>query len=140
MFTKLKLTMISAALVLGTAGIAAAKPAGHDGRGGKDMMEKLDTNKDGKLDAAEKAAGKALFAAKHAERKAKMLAQFDANKNGVLDDAEKQAKHDARSAERFAKLDANKDGVLSLAEFKAGKQGRGGHHARKGRGGFRGRP
>ena len=61
----------------------------------KMMLEKFDANKDGQLDDAEKAAAKADFEAKRAEKKAafekKMLEKFDANKDGQLDDAEKAA-------------------------------------------------
>ncbi len=53
--------------------------------------EQYDLNKDGKLDALERAAMKADRAAK---RHTRQLAKYDANKNGQLDPAE-QAKCDA---------------------------------------------
>lgn len=85
---------------------------------------------DGKPNAADKAA----FHAKHAEMKAKRLAQFDTNKDGKLDDQERAAMQDTQAAERFKKLDTNNDGQISLAEWKAGKAGKehGGHHGRRG--------
>ena len=135
MFTKLKLTIATCALLVGgAAGFAVAGgPGGHGGKRAA-MKQKFDLNKDGTLDAGEKAKMKDAFIAKRAERKASMLAKFDTNKNGALDPAEKQAMKDARAAARFAKLDANGDGVISLAEFKAGKHGFG--HKRGKRGGL----
>lgn len=134
---KLKLMIASTALVLGgIAGVAAAK--GGDGPRKQAMLEKFDLNKDGTIDAAEKARAKEAFAAKRAERKQRVLAQFDTNRNGALDPAEKQAMRDARVAERFSKLDANGDGAISLEEFKAGKHGKHGKHGKRmGRGGPR---
>lgn len=112
--SKVKMLFVTSLVTLtALAGVAAAKNHGH--RAG--MMQKLDTNGDGKLDDAEKARARQL----HAQRKAQRLAQFDANKNGALDPAEKQAMHDKRAIDRFAQLDANKDGKLSLDEFKAGR-------------------
>lgn len=136
MMKKLKLTIATCALLVGGAtGFAMAQGPGHGGGGGKRaaMKEKFDLNKDGTLDAGEKAKMKDAFIAKRAAKKAEVLAKFDANRNGTLDPAEKQAMHDARAAARFAKLDANGDGVISLAEFKAGKQGH--HRGKRGRGG-----
>ncbi|MBA3398319.1 MAG: EF-hand domain-containing protein [Deltaproteobacteria bacterium] len=132
---KLKLTVATAALVLGSlAGFAGAKNLDHGGRGA--MKQKFDTNKDGKLDAAEKDKLKASFKAMHAARKAEALAKFDANRDGQLSDAERATMRDTRMTARFAKLDVNGDGKVTLDEFKAGKQRHGrrshgkmhGHH------------
>ncbi len=78
--------------------------------------------------------------ARHAERKAKMLAKFDANQNGVLDQAEKDALHDQRVAKRFAKIDADGNGYITLAEMKAAQKDHMGKHGgkRHHRGGFNG--
>ncbi len=138
MLTKFKLALAATvALVGGVAGIAAA-----EGRGGPDhqaMKEKFDTNKDGKLDDAERGPMKEAMKAMHEQKKAKMLAKFDTNKDGKLDDAERSAAQAARAADRFARLDKDGDGKLSLDEFKAGHDHRG-HQGRHGRrGGFRGR-
>ncbi len=142
MLTKFKLALATTvALVGGVAGFAAA-----DGRGGPDrpaMKAKFDTNKDGKIDDAERGPMKDAMKAMHAQKKAEMLAKFDTNKDGKLDDAEKTAAHAARAAEQFARLDKDGDGKLSLDEFKAGQHHKGhqGRHGRRDgrRGGFRGR-
>lgn len=67
MLTKFKLTLATTiALVGGVAGFAAAQ-----GRGGPDrqaMKDKFDTNKDGKLDDAERSSARAARAAKHFAR------------------------------------------------------------------------
>ncbi len=128
---KLKLAVATAALVLGgLAGFAGAKNLDHGGRGA--MNQKFDTNKDGKLDAAEQDRLEASFQAMHAARKAEALAKFDANKDGQLSDAERATMRDTRVTARFTKLDVNGDGTLTLDEFKAGKQRHGrkmsGHH------------
>ncbi len=129
MITKSKM-FLALALTLGATGGVALANGG--GRGGKpEMIEKYDTNKDGKLDDAEKAKMKADFQAKHAAMKAKRLAQFDTNRDGKLDDNERAVMKDTRATEHFKKLDTNNDGQISLAEFKAAK-GPGGHHGRHG--------
>ena len=91
-------------------------------RGRDEILQKYDTNKDGKLDDTEKAAMNADFKAKRAERKAEMLAKFDTNKDGKLDESgARRDASDERATEAFKKLDANGDGQLSLDEFKAGR-------------------
>jgi len=141
MLSKIKLALILSASLVG--GVAAAH--GFGGEGGKAaMLQKYDTNGDGKLDDAERAAMKADFAAKRTEHKQKMLAKYDANKNGKLDPAERAVMKDDRLTARFAKLDANGDGQVSLAEFKAGNAKIGHHrhggHGRVVKGGAGGQP
>ena len=131
MTKKLKLLIASTALAVGgLSGFAFAK--GHMGpkkEMPKEMIEKFDVNKDGKLDDAEKAKLREAKHALFAQRKAEKLAKFDANKDGTLDDAERVAMHDERVAKRFAMLDANKDGAITLDEMKAAKpHGKRGHH------------
>ncbi|MBV8760988.1 MAG: EF-hand domain-containing protein [Deltaproteobacteria bacterium] len=118
MLTKLKIAL---ALCGSLAGGVAVADGFHGGAPRTEILQKYDTNKDGKLDDTEKAAMKADFKAKHAQREAEMLAKFDTNKDGKLDDAEKAAMRDARATEEFQKLDTNKDGQISLDEFKAGR-------------------
>ncbi len=67
------------------------RPCGHKGDMHKRMLEKFDANKDGQLDDQEKAAMKAEFDARHAERKAKFMEKFATNKDGQLDEQEKAA-------------------------------------------------
>lgn len=98
MLSKLKLAALSLALLAGSAGIAAAKApgSGHDhaaahARHGKAkqhrvaqraaMLQRYDVDKDGKLDAAERAAMKR-------ERAAKRFAELDLDGDGRLDLAE----------------------------------------------------
>lgn len=135
---KLKLALVTSALAIGgLAGFAGAKGF-HGGGDRAAMKEKFDTNKDGTLDAAEKAKLKEAFGAMRAQRKAEVLAKFDANKDGQLDDAERTAMRDTRIAERFTKLDANADGKLTLDEFKAGQAQGHGRHGRRMMGKHRG--
>jgi Ca2+-binding EF-hand superfamily protein len=127
MTKKLKLLIASTALAVGgLSGFAFAK--GNMGPK-KEMIEKFDVNKDGKLDDAEKAKLREAKHAMFAQKKAEKLAKFDANKDGTLDDAERVAMHDARVAARFARIDVNNDGAITLDEMKAAKpQGKRGHH------------
>ena len=131
MLTKMKIAL---ALCASLAGGVAVADGFHGGAGRAEMLQKYDTNKDGKLDDSEKAAMRADFQAKHEQRKAEMLAKFDTNKDGKLDDTEKAAMRDARATEVFKKLDTNGDGQISLDEFKAGRAQMGMH--RHARGGF----
>jgi hypothetical protein len=126
MLTKLKLALLIAApLVAGATTYAAAQ---GDAPAGKAMIQKLDKNGDGTIDDAERAQGKAAFAAKRAARHQQALATYDANKDGTLDATERQAMRDGRLAKRFAALDQNGDGTISLAEFKAGAGAKHGFH------------
>lgn len=80
-----------------------------------EMFAKLDANKDGKLDAADRAA-------KRAERQAKKFARLDADGNGSISKAE----WDQQGADRAAKRAA------------AGEAGQGKRHAMRGHHGKRG--
>jgi hypothetical protein len=130
MLTKMKIAIVMAASLV--AGVAAAQPVGHGDRG--PMVQKFDTNKDGKLDDSERAAMKAAFKAKRDAHKKEMLAQFDTNKDGKLDDGERVVARDTKLTERFKKLDTDGNGQISLGEFKAAKRmkqpRRGGMHHR----------
>lgn len=83
MFTKLKLAAVaSLALITGVAGIAAANGSGDGQKMSREerkakMLEKFDLNKDGKLDASERAAMKEARAEKRFEK-------LDANGDGVI--------------------------------------------------------
>ena len=125
-----------AVLVASLAGGGAVALAQSDDSGAPEgmrakILEKYDTNHDGKLDESERAAMRADFQAKRAARRQEMLARFDTNKDGKLDANERKVMEDTLAAERFKKLDTNGDGVLSLQEFQAGAEN---FHHRFGRG------
>ncbi len=130
MLTKLKVALILSASLIG--GVAAAH--GFSGADKAALLQKYDTNGDGKLDDTERAAMKADFAAKRAEKKAQMLAKYDTNKNGKLDPAERKVMRDDKLTARFEKLDTNHDGQVSIAEFKAGAKLGHHHHGHRGHG------
>jgi Ca2+-binding EF-hand superfamily protein len=130
MLTKMKLAIaLAASLVAGTTTLALANGGGKWNK--QEMLQKYDTNGDGKLDDAEKAKMKADMKAKREARREKKLAQFDTNHDGKLDANERAAMKAAMAEKRFAKLDTNGDGVISKEEFLAGqKLGMGRHHGR----------
>ena len=112
---KMKLTSVIVALA--TCAIANAEPPKEKGkapRGGarpvaKEILEKFDKDKDGKLNAEErKVAGEA--------RKAEILKKFDKDKDGKLSAEERKDASDARRAEMIKKFDKNTDGKLSEEE------------------------
>jgi len=126
MFTKLKLALaLSGSLLAGVAGVAAAHGP-HNG----ELLDKFDTNHDGKLDDQERAAMRADFTAKRAAKKAELLAKFDTNRDGKLDDQERAVMRDQLATEAFRKIDVDGDGKISLDEFKAARGKLGMHHAR----------
>ncbi len=138
---KMKLAFALCASLIG-GGIALADHAGGGGERRAELLQKYDTNKDGVLDANEKAAMKADFAAKRAARKQEVLAKYDTNKDGKLDEQERAAMRDDLETKRFQEMDLNKDGVVSLDEFKkfaSERHARGGgffRHHHKGMGGL----
>lgn len=122
---------LMAALVV-VADAAWAKPGGRGrgrGRGHKlppEVLEKYDTNKDGKLDETERAA---MREARHQE----MLDEFDADGDGTLNEAEKAKAREARDAKRKErrgarrqamkdKIDTDGDGAISAAEKEAARK------------------
>ena len=80
----------------------------------KTMMERFDTDKDGKISAAEMSGagggGGGGFLAR-------ILGQADADKDGAITAAELTASREAA----FTRLDTNKDGALSQEEMAAGR-------------------
>lgn len=152
--------ILTAGLLLGTiaAGTALAQSSGddqdHHGRHGRhhgaEMMEKLDTNKDGAIDAAEFEAAAAnhhgAFAAgadgsltreqavaqavkqateRATERATRMFDRLDADKDGTIS----QAEFKESRGRMFDRMDRNDDGKLTLEDRPEGKHGRhGGHH------------
>lgn len=82
---------------------------GHHGKGGPRGgfgLPGMDTDKDGRISAAEARA--------HFEK-------MDVNKDGYIDQADYKAMAKKRRAEWFARVDTDKDGKLSQAELDAAK-------------------
>ncbi len=119
-----------ASMSLAFAGIAAADSTANPGSAEHqarraEILAKYDTNKDGKLEPAERAAMRA-------DMKAKMLAKYDTNGDGKLEPAERAVVRADFAAKRFAKMDTNGDGVVTLAEMQAFAASHPGHrHGRR---------
>ena len=93
--------LLSGAAMFAIATTATAKP---------NMLDKVDTNKDGQVQYSEfLTAGNQKFA------------EMDADRNGLVTKDERyafgKAKRAQRAQKRFAKLDANGDGFVSNQEF-----------------------
>lgn len=103
-------------------------------------FDAIDTNKDGQLSAAERAAGmeaarKDRAARRGGPRGERMLARIDTNGDGLISKAENRAAIEAR----FTRMDADKNGVVGPGEGRRGwgkhGDGPGGKHGGRGRGG-----
>lgn len=92
------------------------------------MFAKMDANKDGKIDATDRAV-------RHAEMQAKRFAAFDANSDGSISKAE----WDQHGADRAAKRTERKEKRVAAGETGEGKRdGMRGHHGKRGGHGMRG--
>lgn len=115
--------MPAAAIVAQT---PSAAPAGmtleqYQSAGRARMMER-DADHDGKISAAEFAAGgggRQGGGGMPPEMATRMFARLDANADGSLDKAE----IDAMLAQRFARMDANHDGAVTAEERDASRGG-----------------
>lgn len=124
---KLKPFLTTVLLLGATAGLAIAGPRGRS-RGQQpplpaDIIAQYDTDGDGVLSEAEKAAMKAALEA----ARLALIAKYDLDGDGVLNTAERAAmqadREAARLAEQTAKfvvLDVDSSGGLTLPEFTAG--------------------
>lgn len=74
---------------------------------GKALIEKVDTNRDGRISLAE---------ADAYPRLATVFNKIDANNDGVLTRNELRAHHEYQRDQKFSKLDRDGDGYLSMAE------------------------
>ena len=83
-----------------------------------EMFAKMDANKDGKLDASDRAA-------RRTEMQAKMFDRLDANKDGSISKAE----WDQHSADRAAKRSDRGEKRVDAGD---GKRGMRGHHGKRG--------
>lgn len=87
-----------------------------------EMFARMDANKDGKLDAADRAA-------KRAQRQAQMFERLDANKDGNISKAEWDQHGTERAAKRAERVNAG-EGHKGKRHAMRGHHGkRGGHHA-----------
>ena len=86
------------------------------------MFEKMDTNADGKVTAAEMTAAKQNLTGKKAEKgemtAAEKIKTIDTNGDGVLTADE----HQAGAQSMFDKMDTDHDGYLTKSEMKAGHE------------------
>ncbi len=126
------LAALSLATLLAGTSFAFAQPMGPGGPGDgprgpmfQEMLDKYDTNKDGKLDDKERAAIRAdHFKKLDKDGDGKVTrAEFPA----AMEAAREQQKQDHMLA-MFDQMDANKDGTVTQAEFDAFKPPRGGDH------------
>ncbi len=118
----LVLTVIPAMLISATSALgadAAPAPTSRTDRQAR-MVERFDTNGDGKLDEGERAAARQAAQDGGGLRGAFMQG-YDADKDGTLSEAEK-AKAQADWKAFVAKHDADGDGKLSRTEGKAARQ------------------
>ena len=123
----------SIASVLGAvahAGEKAGTPA-LSARPSPEVLARFDTNRDGTLDVAERAAMKQSILQRMQPARDARFKQYDLNKNGLLDDDERQVMQQDRRmlherVEKWAleRYDANRNGVLDPAEQQARKAAR----------------
>jgi Ca2+-binding EF-hand superfamily protein len=101
--------------------------ANNDGRisaaehaaGARSMFQKMDSNSDGRVTAAEMDASHKQMKGDDRGGKTKSsdkLKSLDANSDGVITAAE----HEAGSRSKFSQMDTDGDGYLSAAEMQAG--------------------
>ena len=103
----------------GAIGLFALAAAAQSDRGG-DRFDRLDTDKNGEISAAENAAADAKrqeWREKRATRRAERFAAADADGNGAVSREEMSAYREARRAERNP--DKNGDGVVDRSEYLA---------------------
>jgi Ca2+-binding EF-hand superfamily protein len=115
--------LVAALALTALPGIASAQPvfAGNGqgpqaqdacgGRRQERVLQKFDTNRDGRLEPAERQAMRA-------GRRQEMLARFDANRDGRLEPNELAAARTERAEKIMARLDTDRDGDITRAEVK----------------------
>lgn len=104
--------------------------ADHDGKitaaehaaGSKKMFEKMDGNHDGRVTAVEMDAGQKAMKGQDATQRSMAsttkIKTVDINEDGILTDEE----HAAASQRMFEKMDADRDGKVTAAELDAGHE------------------
>ncbi|MEN8756293.1 MAG: EF-hand domain-containing protein [Akkermansiaceae bacterium] len=134
----MKIQITTIAVALATSLISYAEPPEGKGKGGpegkkgprplpQEIVEKFDTDGDGKLNKEER---KAAFEA----RKAEMLQKYDKDGDGKLSEDERKAAAADRKSAAIKRFDKDGDGQLSDEEKKAMRE-----EIRKRRGGPEGR-
>jgi hypothetical protein len=106
------------------------------------MLEKFDTDKDGKLSEDERKAMRAAKEAKMKEHRKEMIAKFDKDGDGKLNDEEREKAKAERQAEMIKKFDTDGDGKLSeeeRAKMPKPPMHRGGPDGKRGPGGVDGK-
>ncbi len=100
------------------------------------MFDRIDTNRDGVIDEAERAAAREAAQARMAERGAARRAQMEQRRTKMGERRAKMAEGRqaeapttrdaaiARALERFDRMDANKDGVVTADERRAARAAR----------------
>ena len=108
-----RIALVLPLLVAGFGVSAMAEPGRDGGKKLERMMERLDSNGDGRLSSSE-----------FAERGARMFERLDDDGDGAISRAEidamqekRRAKRAERAAARFDEADANGDGRVTRAEF-----------------------
>jgi Ca2+-binding EF-hand superfamily protein len=124
-------TLIVIAAVIGLFGAAHAEGSKEERRPHKlpsEIIEKFDTDGDGKLNEEERAA------AKDAHKK-EILEKFDTDGDGELNAEEKKAAHEARKKRLLERFDKDGDGELNDEERAEIPKRPGGKGPRPGKGG-----
>ncbi len=119
MMKKLKIALLSAAILGGSVAAVSATPSNSS-------------------KPAPTAEQKAEWKAKREARETSMFEKIDTNKDGKITKAEMEAFAIKMADKQFDKLDTNKTGSIDISQFKAGKEARGKfhrhHHGKKGAG------
>lgn len=91
----------------------------------REIKSRIDTNQDGTLDQAERAAVRERLQAKRSAKAEKMISRFDTDGDGALNKQELSNAHEAvkqRKAEFKGRHDRNKDGRLQGPERRGAKR------------------
>jgi Ca2+-binding EF-hand superfamily protein len=140
-------TLIVVVTALGIAGVTYAQEPSRDRKNRVDrpippeVLEKFDTNKDGKLDETERQAMRESYRNREGGMDKRMLERFDKDGDGKLSGeekeamkAERKAKQEAFEKEMIQKFDKDGDGKLSEEERAEAKKAMRGEYEKRGKG------